>query len=312
MKICFCWPYKENLLKSAEAEMREFYIHLKNNPSISLVDNFDEADFIIFMMDIRNCYNMPHYNSNVMDIEVVNNIKNHTNYKKEIIIDYNDYTDTRNVSSEILNKVGYYFKRSMVNKTNNPSLIKYNREIIPISYGIRSDYIHYDSLYKFTCYKYDICYLFDNWEGGNRGGNRRFMKQYINNYIGPKFIGRVYCPKRYTTVNLAYYDILKTSKIIVTANPTDWEGDFRLWEALLVGNLVLCDIMVLPNIMKYPLIDRKHLVFYNNGEELMQLINYYIHNEEERDRIGKEGKEYSLKHHKFSNRVEEVITFISK
>ena len=42
------------------------------------------------------------------------------------------------------------------------------------------------------------------------------------------------------------------------------------------------------------------------------MIIVIIKNEEERDRIGKEGREYCLKYHKFSDRVEEVIEFISK
>lgn len=103
---------------------------------------------------------------------------------------------------------------------------------------------------------------------------------------------------------------VKTSKIIVTANPPDWEGDFRLWEALLMGNLVLCDEMVIPHIMKHPLVHKTHLVFYKNACELLEYINYYIENEAERDKIGQTGREYSLKYHKFSDRIEEVIAAI--
>ena len=304
MKIYFCWPFNYTLI-SKYTEPYEFYNYLKEKNDIILVNNFDEADYIFYMMDIRNCYSQ--YNINELDINIVNDIKKHTNYHKEIIIDYNDWTDTRNVMNEMLHKVGFYFKRSIVNKTNL-SLIKYDREIIPVSYGIRSDFIQYDSTYNFTGYKYDICYLFDGtWEGGETGGNRRLIKQFVNQYYGPKFIGRVDCPNRYGVVNIKYFEILRHSKIIVTANPTNWEGDFRLWEALLMGNLVLCDQMVIPHIMKHPLIDRKHLVFYKNGDELMHLINYYIHHEDERNSIGKEGREYCLKYHKFSDRVQEVL-----
>ena len=104
---------------------------------------------------------------------------------------------------------------------------------------------------------------------------------------------------------------MKTSKIIVTANPPHCEGDFRLWEALLTGNLVLCDKMIVPSLIKYPLINKKHLVFYHNIEELKSFISYYLANEEERIKIGNEGKEYCLKYHKFSDRVKEVIDILN-
>ena len=39
-----------------------------------------------------------------------------------------------------------------------------------------------------------------------------------------------------------YLSHLADSKIIVTCNPWSWEGDFRLWEALLSGALVMVDI----------------------------------------------------------------------
>ena len=89
---------------------------------------------------------------------------------------------------------------------------------------------------------------------------------FINKYEGPKYVGTVEMKnyrQRYGLVNEEYYKVLKHSKIIVTANPAKWEGDFRLWEALLTGNLVLCDVMYMNEMMKYPLVDKKHIVFYH-------------------------------------------------
>tara|TARA_E500000178_G_scaffold246615_1_gene243223 strand:- start:9407 stop:9847 length:441 start_codon:yes stop_codon:yes gene_type:complete len=141
----------------------------------------------------------------------------------------------------------------------------------------------------------------------NGGGFRSIIPNIVNKYQGKKYIGRVDCPNRYGVVSIEYFKILKTSKIIVTANPSNWEGDFRLWEALLMGNLVLCDKMLLPSKIKYPLENIKHLVYYSSSQELEYLINYYMNNENERIKIGKEGREYVLKYHKFSDRVDEVI-----
>ena len=136
-----------------------------------------------------------------------------------------------------------YYRFLVLQNFHMDKKIKYSREIIPILYGIRSDFIDYDKNFEFVKYNYDICCMFN---GG--GGFRSTITNIINKYPGEKFVGLVTdrdCQNRYAAVNTKYFEILKTSKIIVTANPPNWEGDFRLWEALLMGNLVLCDKMLL-------------------------------------------------------------------
>lgn len=68
------------------------------------------------MMHIRNLLYIPGHPQDMdeIDMDMVNAMYNHKNYEKEIIIDYNDWTDTRNVPNEVLDKIGFYFKRSMV------------------------------------------------------------------------------------------------------------------------------------------------------------------------------------------------------
>jgi spore maturation protein CgeB len=308
MKICVVWPFKSPIF----GESLEFYNALKNKADIILTDNFDEADYLFYMMDIRNCMNLPWYNRNDMKEEVLEKIKNSKSYSKEVIIDYNDFTDTRGVPEEALPLIKKYFKRSVVDK-KNMTIISYNREIIPISYAIRSDFIEYDKYFNSNFsspqYLYDVCCLFDK-NANNMNTNRGKIPYIVEQYTGSKYIGLAATSNygnRYFSVNENYYGILKKSKIIVTANPPNWEGDFRLWEALLVGNLVMCDKMVLPHILKYPLINKKHIVFYDNPNELLQLINYYILNENERNEIGNEGRKYCLENHTFSNRLDEIL-----
>ena len=308
MKICFVWPWNSEI----QGESLEFYNALKNRNNIMLVNTFDEADYIFFMMDIRNCMNMPWYNVNEMNQTVLQDIINHKNYEKEIIIDYNDWTDTRNVPDEIFLLVKKYFKRSIVNKSLN-CLVSYSREVIPLSYAVRSDYITFDSLQQTNPeYLYDVCCLFEN--RGDISTIRGILPNIVNQYNGPKYVGLAEnnnYDDRYHCVNENYYHTLKKSKIIVTANPPNWEGDFRLWEALLVGNLVLCDKMLLPHILKYPLIHKKHIVFYDHPIEVIELIEYYIEHEDERNQIGKEGRDYVLKYHTFDNRLDEILENIS-
>ncbi len=308
MKIFFCWPFESSIEESTESN--EFYCALKNRNDVELIDDFNGADYRIFMMDIHNCVNMEHYKNANFKQDIISKIINHRDYEKDIIIDYNDWTDTRCCYPDSLMLLKKYFKRSVVDKNKN-SFLSYPREIIPISYAVREDYINYDNYnrHEYTNYLYDVCCLFDKY---GSSGMRNVIPRIIEKYNGPKHIGLVKSNinnynNRYSCINENYYKVLKTSKIIVTANPPCWEGDFRLWEALLVGNLVMCDKMFVPHILKYPLINKTHLIFYENPEELLELINYYINNEDERNKIGSEGREYVLKYHKFSNRVNEVI-----
>ena len=140
MKICFVWPFKSNI----EGESLEFYNAILKKDYILLVENFSEADYIFYMMDIRNCINMPHYNLTDMKEDILQQIYNNKDYHKEIIIDYNDWTDTRNVPDQVFPFVKKYFKRSVVDK-NTMTIVPYSREIIPICYAVRNDYIEYHS-----------------------------------------------------------------------------------------------------------------------------------------------------------------------
>lgn len=332
MKIYFFWPFNSQYFRHKRTlttkinkfsitfgeyntEPYEFFKSLIDNDSIELVNNFKNADYVIYMMDYRNCYNMNHYNKIILNIHLIKQMCLYRQYHKEIIIDYNDWTDTRNVPNNILPLVKKYFKRSIVNKYNN-RIIKYSRDIIPISYGIRSDYLLHYFNYKNsigTNYKYDVCCLFD-FNDKQPNSNRSKIVLEVEKYQGNKFVGTINRNvERYCSVNKEYYNILKNSKIIVTANPYSYEGDYRLYEALLSGNLVLCDEMLGNNLLKNPFINKKHLIFYKNTDEILELIKYYIDNEEERNNIGLNGREYVLKYHKFSDRVDEVLSnLISK
>ena len=112
-----------------------------------------------------------------------------------------------------------------------------------------------------------------------------------------------------TNWDQAYKAQLENSKIIVSCNPSEWEGGFRLWEALLSGALVMVDRMAIPDFMPFPLEHGKHLVFYdsNNQTEFDELLEYYVNNEEEARQIGEVGYHYVLDHHMPKDRVSYIL-----
>ena len=67
-----------------------------------------------------------------------------------------------------------------------------------------------------------------------------------------------------------------SSKIIVTCNPSHWEGDFRLWEAVASGALVFVDNMWVPT--AHPFVDGEHLILYDQHDKdaFLRKLGYYL------------------------------------
>ena len=58
-----------------------------------------------------------------------------------------------------------------------------------------------------------------------------------------------------------YFHQLLRSKIVVNINPDQWEGDYRLMEALASETLLISDTMYIPGSKKYPLVNNTHMLF---------------------------------------------------
>jgi glycosyltransferase involved in cell wall biosynthesis len=113
------------------------------------------------------------------------------------------------------------------------------------------------------------------------------------------------------TIQIQYYKKMFQSKIVINCNPSNWEGDYRLFEALSSNALVFSDIMLTPIVNKF--IDKKHLIYYNrnNLEDLKNKILFYLNNNELREQIAEEGNKYALTHHTSRNRINEIISHLT-
>ena len=109
------------------------------------------------------------------------------------------------------------------------------------------------------------------------------------------------------------FKLLKRSTIVVTCNPTKWEGDHRTWEAFASGALVFIDKIYTP--MVHPLIDGRHCIFYemsDSGLELLQRkLLYYLDRPKKARCIAKEGHEFAMKYHRATNRIDEILDVIT-
>lgn len=110
-----------------------------------------------------------------------------------------------------------------------------------------------------------------------------------------------------------YFRLMKRSRIVVTCNPSRWEGDHRTWEAFASGALVFVDKMFTP--MTHPLIDGKHCIFYEVSkkglEELREKLIYYLGNIDKAREIANEGLLFTLNNHRASNRIDEILDIIT-
>jgi spore maturation protein CgeB len=112
-----------------------------------------------------------------------------------------------------------------------------------------------------------------------------------------------------SAINEKYKQCLYNSKIVLHANPDRWEGDARTWEAISSGALVFVDRMHQP--IPHPLVDGEHVIFYDLSaeglEQLERKIIFYLENDEERARIGQQGRDFVLRYHRSVNRINEMI-----
>ena len=109
-----------------------------------------------------------------------------------------------------------------------------------------------------------------------------------------------------------YFRLLKRSRIVVTCNPTKWEGDHRTWEAFASGALVFVDRMWTP--LTHPLIDKKHCIFYDLSDsglkELRERILYFLEDTDHAEDIAQTGHKFTMKYHRASNRIDEILDVI--
>lgn len=112
----------------------------------------------------------------------------------------------------------------------------------------------------------------------------------------------------------AYNRYLKRGKLAITCMPGLYDGDFRTWEAFASGALVFVDRQYTP--MEHPLIDGEHCIFYTVTEEglkeLGKKIRYFVANKVQTEKIARQGYEFTMKYHRASNRIDEILNVILK
>jgi len=214
--------------------------------------------------------------------------------KKTIIVDYRD------APHDYLIEGSYrlYFKRSVVDRDTQTLITRASH----ISYAIMDKFIYPHNPIR----DIDVGCYFNQGHQQNRNSLLQFTqslalpdKKIKTGLVTPDGeVGR-------TAYNKIYYYHLKRTKILLTANPDNWEGDSRLWEGLANGCLVMVDRMQTPIIN--PLIHERHLIYYDNLNDLEAKINYYLQHDNECQKISNQGHRFAMEHHRSINRIGEIL-----
>lgn len=100
--------------------------------------------------------------------------------------------------------------------------------------------------------------------------------------------------------------IYSQAKIVVNYNVNN-DINMRVFEALCSGSLLLTN-EIKNNGFNELFKDKEHLVVYDGSyKNLKEKIEYYLENEEERERIAKNGSELVLKNHTYKHRTDFVL-----
>ena len=263
---------------------------IESNPNSCLVSSYNECDYVI--LDFRHLTGRSGYNKPIP-----------SNWHKNLVIV--DYADSLEIYQT---PCAYYFKRSIVNKKDH-TFIQHDRPVVPISYCVKNACLDFDA--EAFERDIDIAVFFRQVHESPKGGmsNRSTIASYIQSEFSNKniWVGIAGADGERGRMDISedYYQIMLRSKIVVNCNPDDWEGDYRLFEALSCKTMVMSDPMITP--VQNPLKNEKDLIYYDSLEMLKDKINYYLANDSERELIAKSGYDKAIKYHKASNRIDEIL-----
>jgi len=153
---------------------------------------------------------------------------------------------------------------------------------------------------------YDVCFVGNPWEGMSEKALRAFpyikpraqliskLKKEFNMFVGRRYL----------------HDMAKVfsqSKIVFNKS---LRGDLnqRVFETLSCGRLLLTDRV--SNGLEEMFTDKKHLVIYDEWDDLVKKIRYYLDNSSEREQIAKNGQKEVHQKHTYTHRVRYLVNTV--
>jgi hypothetical protein len=279
---------------------------LAMHPNVEIVDqkNINSADFIIYLPG-----SAPWHKTECTDKAYINRL---------IVIDefdghplYHPYPTSAEMIKEYGQDMKWYymfFKRSFTSHRNGkfldyPHLNKV--DVYPISYAISETYTQ--DIFNFDRDIEFVCTLRGHKAESSRLRVQNWVTEYAQDRQVKNSITSAINKGSRGVVSQLYFEHMQNAQIVITVNPANWEGDFRLWEALATGALVFVDPLYVPH--SFPLIHEKHLIYYdnNNKTDLWTKLDYYRNNKKLAKQIALEGYLHAMKYHRTVNMIDYVL-----
>jgi len=153
---------------------------------------------------------------------------------------------------------------------------------------------------------YNICFVGNPWKGMSERALRRFpyikpraqliskLEKEFNMFVGQKHLHDM-------------ARVFSQSKIVFNKS---LRGDLnqRVFETLSCGRLLLTDRI--GNGLEEIFADKKHLVIYDEWDDLVEKIKYYLKNEDEREQIALNGQKEVHQKHTYTHRVKCLVNTV--
>lgn len=302
LKVYFCrHPARQGV---------RFYYLMKEglllHPNVELVEEKDmyTADYVIYLPGSAPWHKTECTNTSLADkMIVMDEFDGHTLFaprtSKELMVQA--YGDS-------MMWYFMYFKRSFVLRKDG-KFLKYPHfnvpHVYPMTYALAEVYLQHN--FNFDRSIEILCTL----RGSKSMSTRQRVQEWVTEYGVDRKVKNIISSQvnkeSRTKISKDYFDQMYNSSIIVTVNPANWEGDFRLWESFATGALIMVDPLFVPH--SYPLIDGVHVVYYSNlnKTDLYSKLDYYREHPEEARSIAIEGYLHTMKYHRTVNMVDYVL-----
>ena len=141
---------------------------------------------------------------------------------------------------------------------------RYQRHYYPLAYSIADSYFDAAKMGKLARTIDILCSNRPHERQPTRSRIVSWIHDYLEKHADVKGIAGDVNSGGRREINEVYFNSMRRAKIVVTCNPSHWEGDFRTFEALASGALVFVDEMYTPH--PRPFVDGEHVVVYDNSD----------------------------------------------
>lgn len=221
--------------------------------------------------------------------------------KKVLVLDERDSAAV----DGLLKKFDVVFKRSFIKRRDGVHYGPVDQRAIPFHYAVSNSYVFPELKRTLDI----VCTLrVGRGEYPLRGRVLNWTRSAMLELGASGFAAELNSASR-NSLSQAYFKLMKRAKIIVTANPGDWCGDFRTFEALATGALVVIDAVCPP--IPFGLSDKQHVALFDptpgHYEAFRDTLRFYLTNPAQRRNIAVNGLVRALTYHRAVSRLDWIL-----